>query len=100
MPSPGMPPMWPWAVLASQPFAWKTALMAGKAIDFLPTRLLPVPAVQAWARNRTIPKWRGGEFRKWLKNRGRPVEPRKQTSLVEILPETKPATVAGAVAKS
>ena len=68
-------------------------------IDYLPTRLLPVPAVQAWVGQRTIPKWRGGEFRKWMKRRARPVDPRPQTSLVEILPESKPATVAGAVAK-
>ncbi len=99
VPSPGVPPMWPWALLASQPAAWRTALIAGKAIDFLPTRLLPVPAVQAWVAKRTIPEWRGGEFRKWMRRRARPVDPRPQTARVEILPETKPATVAGAVAK-
>jgi hypothetical protein len=28
-----------------------------------------VPALQAWAAKRALPEWRGGEFRKWLKNR-------------------------------
>lgn len=91
--------MWPWALLASQPMAWKTALIAGKAIDYLPTKYLPVPAVQAWMGKRTLPKWRGGEFRNWLKNRARPVEPLRKTAHVEILPESNPATIAGAVAK-
>ncbi len=98
--SPGVPPMWPWALLASQPMAWRTALMAGKAMDHVPMRFLPVPAVQAWIGARTLPKWRGGEFRKWMKNRGQPVEPRRQTSRVQILPDAKPATIAGAIAKT
>lgn len=96
--SPGVPPMWPWALLASQPVAWRTALVAGKVMDHLPMRYLPVPAVQAWLGTRTLPKWRGGEFRKWMKSRGRPVEPQRQTARVQILPDIKPATIAGAIA--
>ena len=41
----------------------------GKVIDYLPTKLIPVPALQAWAATRDLPKWRGGEFRKWMKTR-------------------------------
>jgi L-lactate dehydrogenase complex protein LldF len=65
----GTPPMGAWALLASQPTAWRAALAGGKVIDYLPTKLIPVPALQAWAAKRELPKWRGGEFRKWLKNR-------------------------------
>ncbi len=97
--SPGVPPMGPWALLASQPVAWRTALVAGKMMDHVPMRYVPIPAVQAWIGTRTLPKWRGGEFRKWLKSRGQPVEPRAKTSLVQILPDAEPATIAGATAK-
>ncbi len=67
--SPGVPPMGPWALLATQPWAWKAALVAGKAIDYLPTNLVPMAALQNWTSKRTLPKWRGGAFRKWLKTR-------------------------------
>ena len=67
--SPGTPPMGAWALLASQPTAWRAALLGGKALNYLPTKLIPVPALQAWAAKRTLPEWRGGEFRKWLKAR-------------------------------
>jgi L-lactate dehydrogenase complex protein LldF len=69
IPSPGTPPMGAWALLASQPTAWKAALWGGKAINYLPTKLLPVPALRAWESERSLPPWRGGEFRKWLKQR-------------------------------
>ena len=67
--SAGTPPMGAWSVLASQPAAWKAALIGGKLINYLPTKLLPVPALRAWEKDRTLPKWRGGEFRNWMKNR-------------------------------
>lgn len=67
--SPGVPPMGPWAVLASQPAAWKAALVGGRLLDYLPSALIPVPALHRWKASRTLPKWRGGAFRKWLKRR-------------------------------
>jgi L-lactate dehydrogenase complex protein LldF len=66
-PSPGLPPMGPWALLASSPAAWKAALVGGRLMNHLPLQLIPVPAVQAWVSRRTLPAWRGGEFRKWLR---------------------------------
>ena len=71
VPSPGTPPMGAWAWLASQPTAWRAALAGGKAMNYVPTKLIPVPALQAWAEKRELPAWRGGEFRKWMKNRKR-----------------------------
>ncbi len=70
-PSCGTPPMGAWALLASQPTAWKAALFGGKVMNYLPLNLLPIPAAQAWLKTRTLPAWRGGEFRRWLKNRTR-----------------------------
>lgn len=73
--SAGTPPMGAWSVLASQPAAWRAALFGGKMLNFLPTKLLPIPALRAWENKRTLPEWKGGEFRSWLKNR--PAKPRK-----------------------
>jgi L-lactate dehydrogenase complex protein LldF len=69
VPSPGTPPMGAWALLASQPTAWRAALFGGKVMNFMPTKLLPIPALRAWEDRRELPKWRGGEFRKWMKQR-------------------------------
>jgi L-lactate dehydrogenase complex protein LldF len=69
VPSPGTPPMGAWAVLATQPAAWRAALAAGRLMNHLPTKLIPVPALRAWESKRDLPEWRGGEFRKWLKMR-------------------------------
>jgi len=69
VPSPGTPPMGAWALLASQPSVWKAALFGGKVINYLPTKLLPIPALRAWEDKRTLPEWRGGEFRSWLRHR-------------------------------
>jgi len=77
VPSPGTPPMGAWALLASQPAAWKAALLGGRIISHLPTSLLPIPALRAWEKARALPPWRGGEFRRWLK--GRPKSPLKKT---------------------
>jgi ferredoxin len=40
-PSPGLPPMGPWALLASQPLAWKAALFGGRMLDHVPGALVP-----------------------------------------------------------
>jgi len=67
----GSPPMGVWALLATQPTAWKAALFGGRLLNHVHTKLIPVPALQSWARQRTLPPWRGGEFRKWMKERPR-----------------------------
>jgi len=69
IPSPGTPPMGAWALLASQPLAWKAALAGGKLINHIPTKILPIPALRAWEQKRSLPEWRGGELRHWLKQR-------------------------------
>ncbi len=61
------PPMGAWSLLASQPAVWKMAMRTGAVINHLPTQMIPVPALQAWQEKRTLPRWRGGEFRSWFK---------------------------------
>ena len=68
VPSPGTPPMGAWSFLATQPAAWRAALAAGHAMNVLPKDLIPIPALRAWQSKRTLPPWRGGAFRAWLKN--------------------------------
>ena len=69
VPSPGTPPMAPWAILATQPMIWKAALAGGKAINHLPTKFIPIPALHTWENKHSLPEWKGGDFRKWLLNR-------------------------------
>lgn len=76
-PSPGIPPMGAWAILASQPAAWRAALAGGHLLNHLPAQLIPVAALRAWESKRELPKWRGGEFRKWLKMRRKRPEDRQ-----------------------
>lgn len=65
-PSCGTPPMGPFAALASKPFAWKTALTLGVAVNLIPDALMVGPA-KKWTDHRTLPTWRGGKFRSWMK---------------------------------
>jgi L-lactate dehydrogenase complex protein LldF len=58
-----------WALLATQPAAWKAALVASRALNHLPSVLIPIPALKAWESKRELPPWRGGAFRSWLKMR-------------------------------
>ena len=69
VPSPGTPPMGAWALLATQPTLWKSAMVGGKIINHLPTQLLPIPPLRAWEDSRTLPPWKGGNFRNWMRNR-------------------------------
>jgi len=68
----GTPPMGAWAILASTPGAWKLALAAGRILNVLPLGLIPIPALRAWVGKRAVPAWRGGEFRKWMRDRRKP----------------------------
>ncbi len=67
--SPGSPSMAPFARLATSPKLWQTAMTASRAMNHLPVTMMPVKPLQAWLKIRTLPKWRGGEFRKWMKGR-------------------------------
>lgn len=65
--SPGAPPMGPFATLATSPSLWRTAMTMSKAMNHLPVDIAPVRPLQDWLGQRTLPEWRGGDFRKWMK---------------------------------
>ncbi|MCC5834626.1 MAG: iron-sulfur cluster-binding protein [Opitutales bacterium] len=59
-----------WSYLATQPAAWKTAMKLGHAMNLTPHALLnAAPAAKAWQSSRTLPTFKGGSFRKWMKQR-------------------------------
>lgn len=63
------PPMGAWSTLATNPTAWKLALKGGHLLNVLPQGMVPVPAMQTWLKDRTLPRWQGGRFRSWMKKR-------------------------------
>ncbi|MCC5839200.1 MAG: iron-sulfur cluster-binding protein [Opitutales bacterium] len=66
------PPLGAWSFLASQPAAWKTALRLGHTMNVTPHALLNLhPSARAWQSSRDLPKFRGGAFRKWFKERAK-----------------------------
>ncbi len=65
----GTPSLGLWATLCSTPTMWKTSLTMGHTMNYIPTELIPHPSARAWQHARKLPKFQGGEFRKWFKNR-------------------------------
>lgn len=69
IPSAGALPMAPFAILATSPKLWRTAMTMSKAMNHLPLQVAPIAPLQAWLKQRTLPEWKGGDLRKWLKER-------------------------------
>lgn len=67
--SPASPSMAPFAKLATTPVLWRTAMSASRAMNHLPIQMAPVKPLREWLHQRTLPQWRGGEFRRWLEKR-------------------------------
>jgi L-lactate dehydrogenase complex protein LldF len=67
----GTPSLGLWATLCSTPTMWKTGLSMGHTMNYLPTEMIPHPSARAWQHARKLPKFQGGEFRKWFKNRNK-----------------------------
>lgn len=65
----GTPKLGMWATMCSQPTMWKSALTMGHTMNYIPTQLVPHPSAQSWQGTRKLPKFQGGDFRKWFKNR-------------------------------
>ena len=62
-------PMAPFGTLASSPMIWRTAMTMSNAANYLPIHVAPIAPLHAWLDQRTLPEFRGGKFRKWMKNR-------------------------------
>jgi L-lactate dehydrogenase complex protein LldF len=67
----GTPAMGGWARIATMPSAWRASMRASKAMNYVPLELLPLYPVKAWLEQRTLPEWRGGRFRDWMRERRR-----------------------------
>ena len=67
----GTPSMEPWAFLATRPKAWRAMMQAANLANLVPLNLMPVPPLMRWLGSRELPKFRGGEFRSWMKERER-----------------------------
>ena len=65
----GTPPMGPWTLLATRPKVWRAALAVSPTLNYLPSTLIPIGALQRWREARSLPKWRGGKLRKWIVER-------------------------------
>ena len=60
----------PWKVVATSPKIWRLAMPLNKLANLLPLGLVKVGPLGRWLKTRTLPKFRGGEFRKWFKKNG------------------------------
>lgn len=59
-----------WALAAVSPPLWKAGLTFGHGLNWVPRALLDIePAAKSWQATRDLPKFRGGEFRSWLKSK-------------------------------
>lgn len=67
--SPAAIPMQPFAQLATSPSLWRTAMTMSKAMNHLPIQVTPMKPIQNWLGQRTLPEFKGGDFRKWMKAR-------------------------------
>lgn len=64
----GTPPMGGWAIMASSPTLWKSSISAGRIMNAVPRSFLNLaPPAAAWQMTRDLPEFKGGSFRKWLK---------------------------------
>jgi L-lactate dehydrogenase complex protein LldF len=63
------PPMGGYAFLASSPRLWGLALHASRLLRFVPLARLRIPLLSAWLATRTLPDWRGGRFRAYMRRR-------------------------------
>lgn len=59
-----------WAVLASSPKLWRTVMPLNKLANLIPLDLFKVGPLGRWLKTRTLPKFKGGNFRKWFSKNG------------------------------
>ncbi|MBN1516956.1 iron-sulfur cluster-binding protein [Candidatus Sumerlaeota bacterium] len=67
----GLPSFAPWAMLASSPLMWKTALKAGGITGWGPAKLAAYRVFGNWLSSRELPEWPRESFRAaWKKRKG------------------------------
>jgi L-lactate dehydrogenase complex protein LldF len=67
--SPGTPPLGGFAILASSPKLWRAAMRMAPLANHVPLEAFPLRPLSDWLGQRTLPEFRGGRFRRWLKQR-------------------------------
>jgi L-lactate dehydrogenase complex protein LldF len=67
--SPGAPPLIGFSTLATSPKLWRTAMKLSPLANRLPLDEIPLRPLSDWCGQRTLPEFRGGEFRKWMAER-------------------------------
>jgi L-lactate dehydrogenase complex protein LldF len=67
-PAGAAPSMASFARLATRPASGRRALSAGRLLGLVPAFLRP-RALRVWGENHTLPPWRGGAFRAWMRER-------------------------------
>ena len=60
----------PWSAVASSPKVWRAAVPLNRLANLLPIDSLRIGPLGRWLKTRTLPKFRGGEFRKWFTKNG------------------------------
>ena len=59
-----------WAILASSPKLWRIVMPLNKLANLIPLDLFKVGPLGRWLKTRTLPKFKGGNFRKWFSKNG------------------------------
>lgn len=59
-----------WTVLASSPRLWRAVMPLNKLANLIPLDLFKVGPLGRWLKTRTLPKFKGGNFRKWFSKNG------------------------------
>ena len=60
----------PWSAVASSPKVWRASVPLNRLANLLPVDSIRIGPLGRWLKTRTLPKFRGGEFRKWFKKNG------------------------------
>lgn len=59
-----------WAILASSPLLWRLCVPMNKIANLFPLDLVKFGPLGRWLKTRTLPKFKGGNFRKWFSKNG------------------------------
>lgn len=59
-----------WAILASLPRLWRICMPMNKLANLFPLDIVKFGPLGRWLKSRTLPKFRGGNFRKWFSKNG------------------------------
>ena len=60
----------PWAFFASSPKLWRTLVPLNKIANLFPLDAIKIGPLGRWLKFRTLPKFNGGDFRKWFNKNG------------------------------